>query len=245
MKKTLLLLLLLLSTSYAKVAIELVDKLDYDNRIFTQGLVYNSGKLYISGGQYNESALYEYNLKDKTLNRVITSPTDEFNEGITIYNDKLYQLTWKKSKGYVYSIKDYSKVDNFSYKGEGWGISNNNDQFVMSDGSHFLNFFSYSRVITSSNLKVEDATQSYDNLNELEWIGDKIYANIWQKDFIVIIDIATGLVIDKIYPKEYIEKSELVGTGVLNGIAYNSNNGLLYITGKNWNYIYVFRIMEE
>jgi len=228
-----------------KISITLVDKLPYDNKIFTQGLVYHKNTLFISGGLYGKSAIYKYDLDNRKMSKIISINSDIFSEGITIQDNKLYQLSWKKGIGSIYNLENNRKESSFFYDGEGWGISNKGKNFVCSDGSSRLKFFTYSKNLSFNTITVGDDNQQYNNLNELEWIDKYIYANVWYKDFILIISPETGEVIDKIYPKLQIPKDELVNCGVINGIAYNKGKKLLYITGKNWNYIYIFKILKN
>lgn len=223
----------------------LVEKIPFDNSIFTQGLVFFDSNLYISGGEYGKSALYKYDLKNKNLEMILTSPQDEFNEGVTIKDDKIYQLTWKKEKGYVFDLKTLKQIENFSYSGEGWGITNNKDQFFMSNGSDEISVFSSSKNIkNSSKFRVEDMEGNYTNLNELEWVEDRVFANVWYKDFILVIDPELGFVEQKFFPKEQILDKDLKDTGVLNGIAYDKTKKYLYVTGKNWHYIFVYKVSK-
>ena len=240
--KTLLLLIVFVLTCSAEVSIKLVGKLPYDNTIFTQGLVFHNGNLFISGGLYGESALYKYEIKTEDLQKIVTLPSDQFAEGITIADNKIYQLTWKGERGYVYDLESYENLESFTYTGQGWGITNNGSDFYMSNGSDNMSAFGYSKALQLSPMLVTDSKQTYKDLNELEFIEGYVFANVWQKDVIVIIDPSSGEVVDMIYPKKLIPAKELKGTGVLNGIAYDKEKKLLYITGKNWYDIYIFEL---
>ncbi len=228
---------------FGQTSFKLVDKIPFDNSIFTQGLVFHNGDLYISGGKYGASALYKYDLKTRDLSRIHTFPSDVFAEGIAILKNEIHCLSWKSQKAFVYSLEKSRVTSTYSYRGEGWGLSHKDSTFVMSNGSERLQFYNIKKPgDIVSEITVDDATQSYSKLNELEWIGDRILSNVWYSDEILIIDAVSGEVKEKFYPKEQISSKELEGCGVLNGIAYDEEHKLLYVTGKNWGFVYVFEV---
>lgn len=217
----------------------------HDATSFTQGLQFYNGKLYEGTGDYNNSALKIVNIEtgvaEKT-HKIGVSPTDStFGEGITILNDKLYQLTWKEQKVFVYDIKDISKpIKTFKWISEGWGITNDGKNLIISDGISSNLYF-----VDPETFKVQRTQSILSNagpavrLNELEYINGSIYANIWETDDIVKIDPESGHIVGKLnlagLLQQYAAKEiEAKPADVLNGIAYDSTTKKVYITGKWW-----------
>ena len=200
---------------------------------YTQGLEFNSGVLYEGTGQYGESMVAQTNLTSGEINPTKNIRLDEnyFGEGITVMGDKLYQLTWKEQKCFVYDKNSMQLIKDIPYIGEGWGLCNDGKSLIMSDGTERITFrnptnFSIERVI-----EVYDDQGPIQQINELEYIEGKIYANIYTTNKVVVIEPMNGKIIAIIDGSE-IEK---LGRGlgeVMNGIAFN--NGKIYMTGKHW-----------
>jgi glutamine cyclotransferase len=216
----------------------------HDPDAFTQGLQYYNGKLYEGTGEYEESTL---RIVDPTTGKVekkyLIPDTTIFGEGITIFKDKIYQLTWQSHKIYVYNLNDIThpiKTLNWNY--EGWGITNDGNNLIISDGTDKIYYVLPDEVNnTMKQLKiisVADNTGSVDSINELEFIDGYLYANRWQTDYILKIDTANGHVVGRMdltgLLAQYGAKEMTAKTNVLNGIAYDSSTKKLYITGKNW-----------
>jgi glutamine cyclotransferase len=209
----------------------------HDTSTYTEGFEFYQHKLYESGGQYGASKLSEIDLKTGLANKKIAIYKQYFGEGITILNGKIYQLTWKEKVCFVYDVKTLKKIKEFSYEGEGWGMTNNGKQIIMSNGSNNLQFIDTETFKVLSIIGVSDNNGPVGNINELEYINGFILANIWQTDYIIKINPESGKVIGKAdftgikekYFPELAEKAE-----VLNGIAYDSTSKKLLITGKYW-----------
>jgi glutamine cyclotransferase len=203
---------------------------------FTQGFEFLNGELYEGTGQYGESVIAKIDLKSG--NSLISKEIDPncFGEGITILNGKLYQITWQQQKCFVYDVKSLVKIQEITYSGEGWGLCNDGKNLIMSDGTERLYFRNPQTFELIKTIEVYNNKKAFANLNELEFIDGKIYANVWQQNFILEIDPQTGKVLAQINCDEVIAKAK--GTGeVLNGIAYNPITKKLYFTGKNWSNI--------
>lgn len=229
----------------AKLTYKVDNVYPHDPSSFTQGLQLFNGKLYEGSGDYNNSALKIVNLKTgvaEQTHKIGKNAADStFGEGITILKGKLYQLTWKEKLVYVYDVKDISKpVKTFNWISEGWGITNDGTNLIISDGvSPNLYFVNPETFQVQRTQGVESNEGPQYNLNELEYIDGFVYANIWQKDIIVKIDPASGHIVGKMdlsgllnqyAAKEIADKP----ADVLNGIAYDSATKKMYVTGKWW-----------
>ena len=217
----------------------------HDQHAFTQGLQFYHGKLYEGTGQFEESTLRIVDPKTGTVEKKYLIPdTSIFGEGITIFKNKIYQLTWQSHKIFVYNLDDITKpIKTLSWFSEGWGITNDGNSLIISDGVTDKIYYALpdeekNEMKVVKTLSVADNTGAMDNLNELEFIGGYIFANRWQTDDILKIDTATGHVVGKIDAKgllfQYDPGVKLEEGSVLNGIAYDSATKKLYITGKYW-----------
>ena len=224
--------------------LELLGSIPYDTTIFTQGLVYNEGNLYISSGLYGYSALYKYDLKKRVVEQIHKCENDFFAEGITVVDGKIVGVSWKKEKGYVFDLSKLSITQEFSYSGEGWGLTGDSFRnLFLSNGTGLIKVLKKNgnSLIVLDQVEVQGGEERL-LLNELEMVRGKILANVWRKDVILIIDIPSGEILKKLYPKKYIDEDELKYAGVLNGIAWDKKNNHLYVTGKNWPKIYLFSL---
>ena len=218
--------------------------LPHDPAAFTQGLQFYNGKLYEGTGQFEESTLRIVDPKSGKVEKIYLIPDSTiFGEGITVFKEKIYQLTWKNNKIFVYNQNDIThpiKTLNWGY--EGWGITNDGTNLIISDGTDKIYYVLPDEATnTMKQLKiisVADNTGSVDSINELEFIDGYIYANRWQTNDILKIDPANGHVVGKMdltgLLAQYDAKEITNNTNVLNGIAYDSTTKKLYITGKNW-----------
>jgi glutamine cyclotransferase len=215
----------------------IVNEYSHDETAFTQGLVFEDGILYEGTGLYGQSTLRRVDLETGTVTQVYNLSDQFFGEGITIFGDKIIQLTWQSGKGFVYDKNSFELLQEFEYTTQGWGITYNGNELIMSDGTAALYFLNPETFQTIGQVEVHDE-ETVVLLNELEYIRGSVYANIWKEDKIAIIDPQTGQVtgwIDLIG----INNSENQNTGsVLNGIAYDHNGDRLFVTGKRWSKIY-------
>jgi glutamine cyclotransferase len=209
---------------------------------YTQGLEFNNGVLYEGTGQYGESMIAQTNLTSGTIdpNKNIRLDENYFGEGITIFGDNLFQLTWKEQKCFVYNKNTMQLIKDIPYTGEGWGLCNDGNSLIMSDGSERITFrdpatFSIQRVI-----EVYDNEGPIQKINELEYIDGKIYANIYTTNKIIVIEPSNGKILAVIDCDSIEQAGRGLGGEVMNGIAYN--NGKIYLTGKHWGKLFEVKI---
>lgn len=238
----------------APITFSIDTVLPHDPGAFTQGLQFYNGKLYEGTGQLKESTLRIVDPKTGKVEKKYLIPDSTiFGEGITIFKNKIYQLTWENNKIFVYDIKNISapiKTLNWPY--DGWGITNDGNSLIISDGSDKLYYVLPDEEKNSMKqlkiISVADNTGSLDNINELEFIDGYIFANRWQTDDILKIDTANGHVVGKMELKgllsQYASKDMNQSTDVLNGIAYDSTTKKLYITGKKWPKMFEIRLNQ-
>lgn len=217
----------------------------HDPEAYTQGFEFYEGRLFESTGQYGSSEVREIDvLSGKIIQSSSLLDNEFFGEGITILNDKIYQLTWKGEKGFIYDL-NLKKEGDFDYpvSTEGWGLSHIGDTLMMSDGSEKIYFIDSRDFSVMKTLEVYNQRGPVKRLNELEYIEGYIYANVYMEDFIVKIDPETGVVLEKIDLSNLLDaKDHNVKTDVLNGIAYDKSTGKLYVTGKNWPKIFEIEV---
>jgi glutaminyl-peptide cyclotransferase len=213
----------------------------HDYTAFTEGLVFNNGVLYESTGKYGFSSLRRINLESGNITQKVLLPKQYFGEGLTVINDSLIQLTWQNNLGFIYNKETFSLLGNFSYSTEGWGLTYNGGELIMSDGTSNLTFINPDTFQETGHLSVHDANNFITNVNELEYVNGDLFANIWLQQKIAIINPQTGLV------KGWIDLTGIYQPNntddVLNGIAYDSQTNRLYVTGKNWPNLYQITII--
>lgn len=233
---------------------EIVNTYNHDPKAFTQGLIYHEGALYEgTGGMRSRgddfySSLRKVNLETGKVEKKFDLADDYFGEGITIMNGKIYQLTWREQTGFVYDLNDFTLLKEFRYSGEGWGLTNDGANLIMSDGTHVLRFVNPENFETVRTLKVMKENgnpQMY--LNELEFIKGEIWANIWQEGKIIRIDPATGKIVGRIDFEKLVDEitDKSRDADVLNGIAYDADGDRIFITGKKWNKLYEVKIVPK
>lgn len=222
---------------------EVINSWPHDPAAFTQGLVFHDGKLYESTGHYGSSSLRKLDLnKGEILKRVAVS-AQCFAEGLAIFKGKIYQLTWEEHKAFIYDLKSFRLESELPYEGEGWGLTHDDHQLIMSDGTNQIRFVDPVTFKTTRMITVTDNGAPVTSLNELEYIKGEIYANIWKSDRIVRIDPRDGKILGWIdltglYPAVDRPNSE----DVLNGIAYDEKDDRLLVTGKRWPRIFEIRL---
>ena len=222
---------------------KIVKTYPHDTTAFTEGLVFDNGVLYESTGQYGLSSLRKVNLENGAVQKEFVLPNQYFAEGLTIVDSSLVQLTWQENIGFIYDKEMFSLLGNFSYDTEGWGLTYNGSELIMSDGSsnlYFLNPITFQKV---GELSVHDGNSSVTNINELEYVNGDVFANIWLQQKIAIINPQTGTVKGWIDLTGIFQSSNI--DDVLNGIAYDSATGRLFVTGKDWPNLYQITIAPE
>jgi len=210
---------------------------------FIQGLVIHEGKLFESTGQ-KQSWLGIVDIKTGTPDKKVVLDDVYFGEGITILNNKIYQLTWQSKVGFVYDLKSFKKLKEFTYNSEGWGITHDSVNLIMSDGTDKLTFLDTVTLKPVRTLAVTDEQGRVKMLNELEYVEGYIMANIWNTNMIVKINPADGKVVGRLDLSDLNRDAKMrnPNADVLNGIAYHPTTKLLLVTGKLWPRIYVLQL---
>jgi glutamine cyclotransferase len=221
-----------------------VASFPHDPGAFTEGLFYRDGFLFEATGLEGRSDIRKTRLDTGEVVMRASIPSKYFGEGIIDWKGKLVELTWKNQMGFVYDEATFSPTGVFDYKGEGWALTKNDHQLIMSDGTSELRFLDPETLKETSRLKVTDQGKPIDQLNELEWVKGEILANIWQTDRIARINPKTGHVTGWIDLKGLLTPADQGGRNVdvLNGIAYDSAKDRLFVTGKLWPKIYQIKL---
>jgi len=221
-----------------------VNVYPHNETAFTQGLVFEDGVLYEGTGRYGQSTLRRVELETGNIIQFHALPDQFFGEGITIFDDKIIQLTWQSGKGFVYDKNSFDLLQEFTYPTEGWGITHNGSALIMSVGNATLYFLDPETFQTIGQVEVYDE-EPVAFLNELEYIHGRVYANIWKQDKIAIINPQTGQVTGWI-DLTGINDSENQNTyNMLNGIAYDPNGDRLFVTGKMWSKLYEIELVPK
>ncbi|WP_281671215.1 glutaminyl-peptide cyclotransferase [Rikenella microfusus] len=218
----------------------------HDAKAYTQGLLWADGGLYESTGEYGESSLRKVDLNTGRAERTLSLPGRYFGEGLALAGDSLlYQLTWQEQRCFVYDKRDFRQVGVFAYTGEGWGLTSGagGDSLYMSDGSSWIRVLNPADFSQYRRFRVYDHNGEVTQINELEWVDGKLWANLYLTDLIAVIDPATGRV------THYIDCSALEtriahrrDTDVFNGIAHDPATGRVFVTGKNWDKLFEIEV---
>lgn len=230
---------------------EIVNTYPHDPDAFTQGLVYYDDNLYEGTGITGESTLRFVDLETGTVLRkrdIGQSPTGNyFGEGVTIFRDTVYQLTWQAQVGFKYNKNTFDSLGEFNYSTQGWGLTHNGANLIMSDGTHSVFFLDPSDFRVVKIIEVTDTAGPVVRLNELEYINGEIYANVWLTKKIARISPATGNVtgwIDLTELVYLVDSLSIPDIDVLNGIAYDEANDRLFVTGKYWPSLFEINLIE-
>lgn len=222
---------------------EVVASWPHDRRAFTQGLVFRNGELLESTGLNGQSSLREVEIATGRVTKQIEVARQYFAEGLAVIGDRAYQLTWQNGRGFVYDADTFRLLQDFSYEGEGWGLTTDGRELILSDGTSRIRFIDPATFRVLRTIDVTREGKPVVRLNELEWINGEIFSNVWQTDEIVRIDPATGQVRGTIdFSGLLAPQDRSPDTDVLNGIAYDAANDRLFITGKRWSKIYEVRL---
>ncbi len=222
----------------------IVNRYPHDSNAFTQGLVFADGFLFEGTGLRGRSSLRKVDLATATILQYRSLPARFFGEGVTVYQNKVIQLTWRANVGFVYDKDTFRLIEKFHYPTEGWGITHDGEYLIMSDGTstlHFLHPKSYKKM---GLIEVHDRNGPVSNLNELEYVQGLIFANVWQTDKIAQISPATGEVVGWIDLRGLLRPEDRIQrVDVLNGIAYDQVNDRLFVTGKLWPELYEIKLI--
>ena len=217
----------------------------HDINAFTQGLFFDNGFLYESTGQETKSWLREVNIETGKPIRQFNLDPSLFGEGATLYDGKIFQITWRNKVGFVYDKATFRQINKIYYSTEGWGLTTVGDKIVLSDGSNILYFHNPETFSVVSKIEVYDNEKKVDNLNELEYIEGEIWANIWMTDEIARIDPVSGKVKGYIDLKNIFPQNERnYEAEVLNGIAYDKATKRIFVTGKMWAKLFEIIVTE-
>ena len=215
----------------------IINVYPHDEDAFTQGLVFENGTFYESTGFYDYSTLRHVELETGKVLRLYALPSEFFGEGLTIFDNRIIQLTWKSNQGFIYDKETFNLLQEFDYPTEGWGITHNGSQLIMSDGTASLFFLDPETFTITGQIEVYD-TGPVTQLNELEYIQGKVYANIWKENRIAMINPQTGKVTGWIDLTGLLDLEDYDPENVLNGIAYDKDEDRLFVTGKRWPYLF-------
>jgi glutamine cyclotransferase len=218
--------------------IRVVQTYPHDGRAFTQGLVYLDGVLYESTGLVGLSTIRRVRLSDGHVLQSAPIPPGQFGEGIVNWRDQIVSITWTGGTGHRWDRRTLRRLGEWHYSGEGWGLTQNGAEIIMSDGTPELRFLDPATLAERRRVTVTAQGQPVERLNELEWVNGEIFANVWHTAFIVRIDPANGRVTGVIDLRPLIEENSRDEDAVLNGIAYDAARDRLFVTGKNWAHLY-------
>jgi len=226
---------------------EIVNIYPHDANSYTQGLEFYRDTLVEGTGQYGKSVLRKNNYKTGEAYKQVAIDGKYFGEGITIFGDKIYQLTWKENTGFIYNAGSLNKIKEFQYfkTVQGWGLTHDDKYLYQSDGSEKIYKLDPETLKEVSYVNVYAESRKAKELNELEYVDGKIYANIYQTNTIVVVDPETGSVLGMLNMEELAKKiTKTAQTDVLNGIAYNPKTKTFFITGKMWDKMFEIRLKD-
>lgn len=232
------------SDATTEYSFKVVNTYPHDSNAFCQGLDFDGKTLFESTGKYGQSTVRRVNLETGKAELQLQLDDRLFGEGLTLFDDKVMQLTWRRGLGYVYDAETLKPVSTFRYKGEGWGITHDGDSLIMSDGSNRLTFLDPKSFSVIKTVRVKDGERSVWRLNELEFVKGQVYANVWQTNRIAMIAPETGEVTGWINLTGLL-KNRGSGEDVLNGIAYEESSDRLFVTGKNWPQLFEIELVEK
>lgn len=226
---------------------DVVHVYPHDRTAFTEGLFYANGFLYESTGLENHSSIRKVRLETGAVVQKVDIPAQYFGEGIVNWGRRLVSLTWKSGIGFVFDLRTFKREGQFQYAGEGWALTQDGRQLIMSDGTPQLRFLNPTTLKETNRIEVTLDGKPIHNVNELEWVKGEIYANVWETNWILRIDPHTGRVVGLINMAGLLGPNEgLTGPdSVLNGIAYDAAGDRLFVTGKNWPKLFEIRLRKS
>lgn len=224
-----------INTAAASLPYTIKMTYEHDAEAFTQGLVFHGNKVFESTGTEG-SWIAEVNLENGLQNKKVVLDPEYFGEGITILNNKVYQLTWRHKHGFIYDVETFRQIGHFNYDSEGWGITTDQKHLIMSDGTNKLYYLDTLTFKPQKTLAIKDNGMKVEKLNELEYINGYIFANQWETNYILKINPQTEQVVGRLDLSSLAAeiKRNHPEADVLNGIAYNPATGDILVTGKRW-----------
>lgn len=227
---------------------EIIGEYPHDIDAFTQGLEFYNGFLYEGTGQKGKSTLRRTKLETGEALVSVDLDYNYFGEGITVMDDKIYQLTWKSKTGFVYDAETLERLDSFQYgkSEEGWGLCNDGSKIYKSDGTEKIWILDPETLVEEDYIQIVTNKSLFNKANELEFVDGKIYANVWQKESMMIINAESGAIEGVVNLGGLKQKvKQHTNLDVLNGIAYHPDRKTIFVTGKNWDKIFEIRIIEK
>jgi glutamine cyclotransferase len=224
---------------------EIIHTYPHDASAFTEGLFYLNGFLYESTGLEEHSTIRKVRLATGEVLQKLDIPKQYFGEGIVNWQGQIISLTWKSQVGFVFDLATFKQQRQFHYQGEGWALTRNDNEIIMSDGTSELRFLDPKTLRETHRIQVTLDGKPIANVNELEWVKGEIYANVWQTDFVLRIDPADGQVVGIVDLAGLLKRDDIIPgqTDVLNGIAYDAKGDRLFVTGKNWPKLFEIRLV--
>ena len=226
---------------------QVIETYPHDKKAYTQGLIFEDGIMYEGTGDWANSSLRKVDYKTGNVQAILSLGGGEyFGEGITIFKDKIIQLTWKSKTGFIYDKNSFSLLRKFKYPTEGWGLTTYHEKLIMSDGTNSIHFLDPEYLNEITKIEIYDNNGPVEYLNELEYVNGLVYANVYLTEEIIAFDPETGKVLEridcsKIIPKGYENEHD----NVLNGIAYDKKNDLFFITGKRWPILFEVKFVRK
>jgi glutamine cyclotransferase len=229
------------------ISYQIENSYPHDVNAYTQGLVYHEGYLYEGTGKPRESSLRKVTIRTGDPVRMHNLAEEFFGEGITIFDSRIYQITYRSRVGFVYDLESFRQLQRIYYQNqEGWGLTNDGEHLIMSDGSHKIYYMDTEYFTELKQVEVYDQNGPVSRLNELEYINEKIFANVYGEEFIIIIDPVSGKVTGQLDLQGILAPEDRHSRiDVLNGIAWDPENELLYVTGKYWPKLFALRLTGE
>ncbi|WP_425410439.1 glutaminyl-peptide cyclotransferase [Hyphococcus sp.] len=250
-------LVLISSAAHSETAPAAVEPVIYGHKIletyphatdaFTQGLFFDGDTLYESTGQYGQSSLRRVDIETGQVLQITALPPTHFGEGAALVGDDIFVLSWREGTAFRYDARTMDLEKKFQYDGEGWGLTYNGEDLVMSDGSAQLRFIDPETFTEKRRVTVTLRGQTLNHLNELEWIDGQVFANVWRRNVLVRIDAQSGAVTGAVDLRGLLPEEDVVPgqTDVLNGVAYDGQENVLYVTGKNWPKLFKIELVER
>lgn len=235
-----------LAADIPEYSFEVVNTWPHDVKAFTQGLIFYDDALLESTGQYGESSLRKVDVRTGRVLKRINVPAQYFAEGLTLLGGKVFQLTWTTRKGFIYDPQTLQKEGEFTYGGEGWGLTSDGESLIISDGTNQIRFLDATDYRIKRTIEVFDNNRPLRDLNELEYVKGEIYANVWHSERVARIDPQTGKILGWIDLKGLLAPDEQSDPeAVLNGIAYDEAGDRLFVTGKLWPKLFEIRLRKK
>ena len=226
---------------------DVVHVFPHDPSAFTEGLFYLDGFLYESTGIERQSSIRKVRIDTGAVVQKIEIPPQYFGEGIVNWQDHLISLTWKSRVGFVFDLATLKQQKQFSYEGEGWALTQDGRQLIMSDGTPVLRLLNPVTLKETGEIHVTMEGRDLRNVNELEWVKGEIFANVWQTEWLARIDPHSGKVVGVIDLRHLLAPTDRVSgpDAVLNGIAYDATHDRLFVTGKNWPKVFEIHVHAQ